>query len=776
MAANSPDAPAGHSAADPLDALVVGGGPAGTAAAFRARELGLRALVIDFDDILKRIRDYPKDKPILPDFGGSDLSFPAGGDLIQALRFDPIDKDELHRRWKGYYDEFDIPFQLGLELVSMERDGEPWKVVVYDHKKGERDELFARHVVLGPGRGVPRRFDIPGNIDGVAYRLDDPSNYCDGPTIIVGGGTSAAEAVIAISNAKTEAEDNCAVYWSYRGTRMPRVSKALSEQFFEAYMGNGNIRYLPESEPAAVVTTPDKQELISFRVDRKTPSDRPSETVHLEFQKGRCIACIGADIPAQLLGEIGIPMVAGGSRGRKMIAVTPLLESRQEEIYLIGDVLSQSYLETDSFEATPESFRPVKHRGNIKTSLRDGVFVAEVIKQRMDGRRRSEVEVVIEDAEPVKGPSRDPRITTMVGLTGDAGQASTESPADEEEEAAVPSASGGRLVLVTQAGVETDEFDLRGEGATTLGRTDSDIEFPNDTSLSESHASISNRNGAFYLRDDGSRSGTYLRVSTDHPVKVGEGDLIRLGRQILVVRRDGDRDQVEHYGSDGGRIGTHAVSGTMVFGRSGGPNDPDVVLDDEDMTLSRFHMSLGREDGELRLSDFNSRNGTYLKVDSERKLEHTDVIRIGGQQLEFRTHDDAPTKTGSHPVPDVSRIGEPRTAGSSASPAPAEGAAAGEAPAGAPHVTFADQDISGEIDPADTLLEWVENHEVALDYECFAGLCGCDAVQIVAGAEHLNDVDAKEKKTLERRGLEPGPYRLACMTRVSGPVVVKAAG
>ena len=48
-----------------LDLLIVGGGPAGTAAAFRAKELGLSALVVDYDDVMKRIRDYAKDKLIL---------------------------------------------------------------------------------------------------------------------------------------------------------------------------------------------------------------------------------------------------------------------------------------------------------------------------------------------------------------------------------------------------------------------------------------------------------------------------------------------------------------------------------------------------------------------------------------------------------------------------------------------------------------------------------------------------------------------------------------
>src|SRR5436190_18531496 len=85
-----------------LDVLIVGGGPLGTAAAFRAKELKLAALVIDYDDLMKRIRDYAKDKQILPDFGGGDrMQFPKGGELIAALEFAPIDKDEMCRRWKG---------------------------------------------------------------------------------------------------------------------------------------------------------------------------------------------------------------------------------------------------------------------------------------------------------------------------------------------------------------------------------------------------------------------------------------------------------------------------------------------------------------------------------------------------------------------------------------------------------------------------------------------------------------------------------------------------
>ena len=85
-----------------LDVLIVGGGPAGTAAAFRAKELGLAALVIDYDDLMKRIRDYAKDKFILPHFGGGDkMKFPKGGDFVARLHFSAIDKDDMCAAWKG---------------------------------------------------------------------------------------------------------------------------------------------------------------------------------------------------------------------------------------------------------------------------------------------------------------------------------------------------------------------------------------------------------------------------------------------------------------------------------------------------------------------------------------------------------------------------------------------------------------------------------------------------------------------------------------------------
>ena len=44
---------------DEFDTLLAGGGPAGTSSAMRAAEISLNCLVIDCDDLVKRIQDYP---------------------------------------------------------------------------------------------------------------------------------------------------------------------------------------------------------------------------------------------------------------------------------------------------------------------------------------------------------------------------------------------------------------------------------------------------------------------------------------------------------------------------------------------------------------------------------------------------------------------------------------------------------------------------------------------------------------------------------------------
>ncbi len=746
-----------------LDLLIVGGGPAGTAAAFRARELGLRALVIDFDDLMKRIRDYSKDKLILPNFGGGDkMKFPAGGEMVTALQFQDIDKDELCERWKRLYRDFDVPFRVGPELTGLERNSDgTWTAITWNHVTNGAELFRARFLVLAPGRGVPRRFDIPGNTEGIAYRLDDARNYSEGAVCVIGGGTSAAEAVIAISHAKIAAKDPFPIAWSYRGTQMPRVSKALADTFFEAYLGNGNVRYYPSSEPVAVVKGPDRLDYLSLLVDRKSGPGRIQETMHLEFPKSRCIACIGEDVPESFLRDLGILMVSDGTGEKKMMAVSPLLETQQPGVFVIGDLLSQVYLETERFDADASTFQRIKHRGNIKSSLRDGVFLAEVIKQKLEGR--AHVQVVMRDADdllavprpaghvvPVSAPASnldEPRVSMAGSL------------------ASLESAASAYLERMALEGGTVDELALSRSGVTRLGSSGCDLNFADDPIIARNHASIALRDGIYHLRDDGSTSGTFLRLRPGHPRSLVPGDLLRVGRQILVLQHAPHGYTVQHYADTGKLVAVHELrERTIVFGRAGERSNPDVILANEDTTLSRFHGSISRQGSRVLVEDFNSRNGTFLKVGDSVPLDHGDEIRIGRQILRLVLRADAPEKQSSEPSRQFRRL--------TVEPPPAEVAPVGAQLAA--RVTFRGSGVTFAVQPSQTILDVADEHDVDLDHECWVGKCGADLIRIIEGREFVNEVSEQESTTIKRRGAIPGECRLACMTKVHGPVVVEA--
>ena len=777
-----------------LDVLIVGGGPAGTAAAFRAKELGLAALVVDYDDVMKRIRDYAKDKLILPSFGGGDkMAFPVGNSLVQRLHFDDIDKDDLCAQWRAHYCRCGIPAKIGVELtgVTAQNDG-TWEARAWNHRSRTDETYRTRHVVIAIGRGVPRRFDIPGDTDGIAYRLDDPAHYVGHPACVIGGGTSAAEAVIAISNLKVDRQDETPVYWFYRGSRMPKVSKALSDVFFEAYVGNGNVRYYPYSEPVAVVPGPDRQDYLSVRIDRKDVPDRPAETIHLEFLKPHCIACIGEDVPEAFLREMGLEMLAQGQNRKKFMVVNRLLETRQPNVYVIGDLLSQAYLRADNFDADPSSFELVKHRGNIKSALHDGVFVAEVIQQRIDGRPRDGVQVSIKEQAPAP---LDLEATMMPEIRD-----LSLPPGLSLEDEVAPSDAAALLIQMTPAGVDEAEFALPPNGPIRIGKNEGEITFPNDPLLADPHVTLEAEDGAFMLRDEGSQAGTFYQLRPGQAQTIQAGDIVRVGQQFLVFRQSGERFELLHYDRSG-RLRQQALlqEGRSVLGRpspDAARKQPDLALDHDDPTLSRFHVAAMVAEDTLVLKDLESLNGTYLKVRGALRLEHDDVFRVGRQMLRLSLGVAAPPpRPTSEPTP--ARLADDATPSPDPQPVAAPAAPVAQAsdgtsdtssvaiPPGAPEasvhaadetalsITFQQEGTTAALSTPQTVLDAADEHDVFIDWECRKGTCGCDPIRVVSGTEHMSPVGNDEAKTLKDLGLEPGAYRLACVAKVQGPVVIE---
>ena len=737
----------GQSPQQIYDVLVVGGGPGGTAAAFRARELGLRCVVIEYDDLMKRIRDYSKSKKILPGFGGGDrMKFPKGGSMIDALQFGPIDKDEMCLVWKALYEKFDIEKRIGFELTGMNhRQDGSYEVVCWDHNQHTEQSILAKHVILALGNGVPRRLDIPGDTEGIEFRLRDPDVFVGAPACVIGGGTSAAEAVIAISNAKVEANDHTSVYWSYRGDRLPRVSRALAEVFFEAYVGNGNIRYFQKSEPAAVVTQNDQRDYLAIRVDRREMGDRPAETLHLEFPKAHCLACIGEDLPEALLSNLGIALVRGGPKNKKRAVVNRYLESVQPNVYMVGDILSQAYLCTDDFDGDPAGFQEIRHRGNIKTALRDGVFVAEIIKHRIEGK--DPINVQVYDAEDLL-----PAVTEKVhGSTASKPRTSLR---DSLPPVAIGKEERAVLNRVLPNGVVESEHPLKRNGVTTIGRIDCDIIFRDDPLLGKKHALISHDGQGYTLSCDDPSKDIFMVVPPATKLALTNGDLLRVGHQFLLVSGEGGRFWVNHYDSQGREVGTHYLTEKiLVLGRE----SPDVTLDPNDRSLSRRHLTLTIENDCVTVKDLRSANHTFLRLRKAIPIQGGDSFQIGSELFVMSAGMEKGIRPAAAPIPAPVAKKPLSTSGSE------------------PTVTFEGLGKTFNVAKGQTICDVAEANGVKIKAECHSGICGSDPIEIISGRENfVNEPSEGEGETLEDIcDLKPGKCRLACMSRIKGPVVVR---
>jgi pSer/pThr/pTyr-binding forkhead associated (FHA) protein/ferredoxin len=505
------------------------------------------------------------------------------------------------------------------------------------------------------------------------------------------------------------------------------------------------------------VAADDKKEYLSVRTDRRLIAGRPNETSHLEFQKEYCIACIGEDIPEGFLNSMGISMVTGGPTNKKRMVVTQFLETQQPNVYLIGDILSQAYLETENFAGDPATFKEVKHRGNIKAAICDGVLVAKVAAQRVAGKKEINVELEFEDgaaAEELKMEA-SPLATIIASAPM----------VVKQQEAAEPRAF---LVRMLAGSVQEDEFPLNTSGVTTIGQKFCDIVFPDDQLLSERHASVSHSPDGYLLRDDGSATGVFLRATEGRVLEVQAGDIVRLGRQFLLVCMEGDRPIFIHYDQQGKQVSKHDLSEkTIVLGREA----PDVTLDPKDMTLSRRHMSIAVKAGKVLIKDLKSVNGTFLKVKSTVKLEDGDEFRVGRQAFKLSLQQEKPpakvhltTRVSVPPAAKPISRQEER-----AKPAPAD--------AGGNVVKFKNFDKACSFEKGQTICDIAEKNGIKITAECHAGICGSDAIRLLAGLDKVNPLSGDEKGTLEDIcGLQPGEYRLACMVKPSGPIEIEVLG
>jgi pSer/pThr/pTyr-binding forkhead associated (FHA) protein len=99
---------------------------------------------------------------------------------------------------------------------------------------------------------------------------------------------------------------------------------------------------------------------------------------------------------------------------------------------------------------------------------------------------------------------------------------------------------GGRppaQVVVHDAGGDKATT-VRLSGSTEIGRDNGCAIRLQDTYVSQMHARLADREGAWYVEDLGSTNGTYLNDRrVQEPVVVHAGDVVRVGKTVLELRR-----------------------------------------------------------------------------------------------------------------------------------------------------------------------------------------------------------------------------------------------
>jgi pSer/pThr/pTyr-binding forkhead associated (FHA) protein len=204
-------------------------------------------------------------------------------------------------------------------------------------------------------------------------------------------------------------------------------------------------------------------------------------------------------------------------------------------------------------------------------------------------------------------------------------------------------APSAALVLIRPDGSEGGTFPLT-DGSTTVGRAAGQL-FGADAYLSPQHATFVHSSGRMVVRDEQSLNGVYVRIPAEKSFEIAPGDVVRMGQEL--VRVDGipepeaDSDGTELMGSviddvwgrvalivgEGQVANSFCLSGEgVVLGRERGD-----VLFPEDGYVSGTHVRIQRQGGQMMITDLNSSNGTFLRVNNEHELNKGDYILMGQQ-------------------------------------------------------------------------------------------------------------------------------------------------
>ncbi|HET9440689.1 MAG TPA: NAD(P)-binding domain-containing protein, partial [Longimicrobiales bacterium] len=196
--------------------------------------------------------------------------------------FREIRKEELIEVWHDIIERTRIEVRTGEAVEGIRpENGAGFRVHT------STNQYQAARVVLAIGRrGVPRKLGVPGeDSPNVAYALREPEAYEGDRILVVGGGDSAVEAALALSQ-----QQRNTVTVSYRGDAFARL-KATNRTAFAEACEAGRIRTLLRSNVTAI-----SEEMVQLQTEQGL----------LDLDINRVFIFIGGTLPTPFLKQCGI--------------------------------------------------------------------------------------------------------------------------------------------------------------------------------------------------------------------------------------------------------------------------------------------------------------------------------------------------------------------------------------------------------------------------------------------------------------------------------------
>jgi thioredoxin reductase/NAD-dependent dihydropyrimidine dehydrogenase PreA subunit len=198
------------------DLIIIGAGPAGISASLNAKKHKLNFLTLEQDSLGGTVFTFPRSKIV--------MTAPMQLPLYGKAQLRDTSKAELLNLWNKVLSQNEITIKENTKVESISQQSDLFNVVTL-----QGETFKTKKVLLAIGRrGSPRKLNAPGEqLEKVAYRLLEPENIHNKNVMVVGGGDSAIEAALSLS-------ENNNVILSYRGDSFGRIKPKNNEKIKEA--------------------------------------------------------------------------------------------------------------------------------------------------------------------------------------------------------------------------------------------------------------------------------------------------------------------------------------------------------------------------------------------------------------------------------------------------------------------------------------------------------------------------------------------------------------